>query len=139
MDLDKNRDGRFRVNDFFCHDDAWQITLSRLVEDSDAVLMDLRGFSLQNSGVAYEIGELINVVSLERVVFVADDTTDEEFLRQTVHHAWEKMRPTSPNRFSVPEQLELFRFEGARGSAFLQLLSILSTAASSKTLAAVES
>jgi hypothetical protein len=51
MDLEPDRDGRFRVNDFFCHDNAWQMTLSRLVGDSDAVLMDLRGFSQENRGV----------------------------------------------------------------------------------------
>ena len=39
MDLQPDRDGRFRVNDFFCHEDTWQITLSQLVDESDAVLM----------------------------------------------------------------------------------------------------
>ena len=28
-------DGRFRVNDFCCHDDTWRMTLERLVGESD--------------------------------------------------------------------------------------------------------
>jgi hypothetical protein len=131
MDLEPDRDGRFRVNDFFCHDNAWRMTLSRLVGDSDAVLMDLRGFSPQNRGVAFEINELMNTVPLKRIVFVVDDTTDEEFLRQTVEKSWDRMRATSPNRASTPERLRLFRFTGAQSGELRQLLRVLSGAAKS--------
>jgi hypothetical protein len=129
MDLEPDRDGRFRVSDFFCYEDSWQMVLSRLVDESDAVLMDLRGFSPQNEGVTFEINELINVVPLERVVFVIDDTTDEQFLRQTVQESWEKMRPDSPNRSSTPAQLRLFRYTGSRGGDLLHLLRALCGAA----------
>jgi hypothetical protein len=129
MDLKPDGDGRFRVCDFFCHEDTWQMTLTRLVADSDAVLMDLRGFSQENHGVVYEIEELISVVPLERVVFVIDQTTDEKFLRQTVEASWDRMSPTSPNRSSTPELLQLFRFTGSHGGKFQHLLTILSNAA----------
>jgi hypothetical protein len=125
MDLQPDSDGRFRVNDFFCHDNSWQMVLSRLERDSDAVLMDLRGFSQENRGAIYEINELINVVPLERVVFIVDRTTNEAFLRQTVQERWEKMRPTSPNRSYTPEQLHLFRFTGSYGGELRQLLHVL--------------
>jgi hypothetical protein len=125
MDLQPDRDGRFRINDFFCRDNTWQMVLSRLEGDSDAVLMDLRGFSQENRGVIYEISELINVVPLEQVVFVVDETTDEEFLRQTVQECWERMKPTSPNRSSTPGQLRLFRFTGSHGGELRQLLHVL--------------
>lgn len=115
MDLGRDRDGRYRVNDFFCYEDTWQMTLSRLVGESDAVLMDLRGFSPQNHGVVYEINELVNVVPLERVVFVIDATTDEQFLRRTIEECWDQMRPASPNRSSAPGELNLFRFTGSHG------------------------
>lgn len=114
-DLEPDPDGRFRVSDFFCYDDTWQMVLSRLADESDAVLMDLRGFSPQNRGVTHEINELVNDVPLGRVVFVVDDTSDEQFLRQTVQEAWDRMRPDSPNRSSTPGQLHLFRFTGSRG------------------------
>jgi hypothetical protein len=95
------------------------------VRDSDVVLMDLRGFSPQNAGVVYEIEELINVVPMERVVFVVDETTDEEFLRQTLQECWERMKPTSPNRSSTLGQLRLFRFTGSHGGELRQLLYVL--------------
>ncbi len=52
MDVLPDRDGRFRVNDFFCYDDRWRMVLSSLVRESDAVLMDLRGFTCRNAGVS---------------------------------------------------------------------------------------
>ncbi len=50
MDLQPDSDNRLRVNDFFCHDDTWRMTLARLADECDAVLMDLRGFSDQHAG-----------------------------------------------------------------------------------------
>jgi hypothetical protein len=91
-------DGRFRVNDFFCHDDTWQMTLARLVETSDVVLMDLRGFSPRNAGCAYELHELVATAPLERVIIAMDATTDADFLEQTLREAWKVMPADSPNR-----------------------------------------
>jgi hypothetical protein len=92
MDTERDQDGRFRVNDFFCYDDTWRMVLSRLSGESDAVHMDLRSFSPLNAGGAYEIEVLINVVRLDRVVFVIDATTDERFLRKTVQESWNRMK-----------------------------------------------
>lgn len=132
MDIEPDQDGRYRVNDFFCYEDTWKMALSRLVSESDAVLMDLRGFSRQNAGAAFEIDELINVVPLERVVFIVDDTTDERFLRQTVQQSWDRMRPTSPNVSSTPGPLRLFRFTGSRSGELQQLLRSLCVAANAE-------
>ena len=83
-DVAPDRDLRFRVNEFFCYDDTWKMVLSRLVRDSDGVLMDLRGFSRQNSGCVFELHELSRLVPPERVVFVVDWRTDETLLRATL-------------------------------------------------------
>jgi hypothetical protein len=98
------------------------MVLSRLVSESDGVLMDLRGFSPENVGVISEIEELIDVFPLERVVFVIDDTTDEEFLRQTIQAVWDQMKPSSPNRLATPEQLRLCRFTASRSGELRRLL-----------------
>jgi hypothetical protein len=87
MDDRPDRDGRFRVNDFFCYDDTWRAVLSSLVNQTDAVLMDLRGFSVRNGGCVFEIGELFRLVPLERVLFVIDRDTDMSFLDQTFGRA----------------------------------------------------
>ena len=91
-------DGRYRVDDFFCHDDSWQMVLKRLARDSDAVLMDLRGFLPDNQGCVFEINELLNVVPLGRVVFVVDATTDLVFLRETFARGWAAWRPVAQPR-----------------------------------------
>lgn len=83
-DILPDRDRRFRVNDFFCYDDTWKMVLSRLVRESDAVLMDLRGFTRDNTGCVFELKELARMVPLERVVFVIDRRTDETLLMQTL-------------------------------------------------------
>ena len=102
MDLAPDRDGQFRVTEFFCHDDTWKITLARLADDSDAVLMDLRGFSQANDGCVFEIHELFNVVPLARAVFVVDESTDQPFMRETMQRAWRQMKDRSPNRRLEP-------------------------------------
>lgn len=122
-------DGRFRVTDFLCYDNTWQAVLSRLVRESKVVLMDLRGFSTQNAGCVFEINELINLAPLEQIVFVIDERTDGRFLLDNVRQAWERMKPTSPNRVARPAQLRLFRFADTNGFELRQLLLTLCAAA----------
>ena len=97
MDLAPDREGQFRVTEFFCHDDTWKMTLARLADESDAVLMDLRGFSQANAGCVFEIHEIFNVVPLARAVFAIDDSTDQAFMRQTMEDAWRQVKDRSPN------------------------------------------
>jgi hypothetical protein len=100
MDLQPDFDARFRVTEFFCHDDTWKMTLARLADETDVVLMDLRGFSQMNTGCIFEVNELFNLVPLRRIAFVVDHTTDQQFLRTTMESAWRQMRQRSPNRRS---------------------------------------
>lgn len=124
-----DHDSRFRVNDFFCHDSTWQMVLSGLVNSSQVVLMDLRGFSQKNDGCVFEINELVKVAPLDRAVFVIDETTDERFLQQIVQQAWEQMPVNSPNREFPLERFRPFRFEGTQRNEFRQLLQALCHAA----------
>lgn len=102
LDTQPDFDGRYRVHDFFCYDDTWPMVLSVLVQRNAAVLMDLRGFTRHNAGCVHELNELVNVVPLQRVVLVVDDTTDSPFLQESLAGAWAGMRADSPN---VMEQL----------------------------------
>jgi hypothetical protein len=83
-DAAADRDLRFRINEFFCYDDTWRMVLSRLVHESNAVVMDLRGFSRQNAGCVFELHELARLVSLDRVVFIVDRRTDEALLAEAL-------------------------------------------------------
>jgi hypothetical protein len=129
MDLVSDYDGQFRVNDFFCYADTWQLVLGRLVEASDVVLMDVRGFSPRNAGCIFEISELINVMPLGQVLFIIDGTTDETFLRQTIEQAWNHMKPTSPNRGATSGLLRMFRLGGLHDRELQQILRVLSLTA----------
>jgi hypothetical protein len=107
-------DGRYRVDDFFCHDDTWQMVLKRLSRESDAVLMDLRGLKPENQGCVFEINELLNVVPLDRVVFVVDATTDLGFLRRTFTNGWAALAAGSPNRRLAEPRVLLFTLSGVQ-------------------------
>ena len=127
MDTKPDQDGRFRVNDFFCHSDTWQMVLSRLGRESNAVLMDLRGFSSRNQGCIFEVNELINVAQLGRVVFVVDETTDHNLLLAHARQSWTLMRPQSPNLLPATGGFQLFNFRNGRD--LRRLLRALCTAA----------
>ena len=128
-----DHDGQFRVMDFFCYDDTWRMVLSRLAHESDAVLMDLRGFSSENAGCIFEINELVNLVPLGQVVFIIDHTTDEEFLHKILQQSWERMQPTSPNRQSTSGMLKIFRLGQWGDTEFKSFLKVLASAVQPET------
>ncbi|MFN0305330.1 MAG: hypothetical protein ACKVQU_33840 [Burkholderiales bacterium] len=84
MDERPDPDGRYRVNEFFCYDDIWQETVERLVTRSDAILLDLRGFTLERRGTAFEIGLLTRMHATARTVFLLDDTTDLNAVTESI-------------------------------------------------------
>ena len=122
LDTRPDWDGRFRVTDFFCYADTWKMVLARLIGESDAVLMDLRGFTRRNAGCSYEIEELLSVAPLERVVIVVDRTTDMAFLEEVVKTGWSTLRTNSPNRERESRRLKLLRFAGSSSQDLQQLL-----------------
>ncbi|MET0008834.1 MAG: hypothetical protein ABW109_13335 [Candidatus Thiodiazotropha sp. 6PLUC4] len=101
-------DGRYRVNEFFCRNDTWQICMQRLAAECDVVLMDLRSFSKQNQGCLWELEQLLTTVSLDRILFVVDDTTDKTFLEQQLQRLWKQHLGSSPNLGLAKPQVKLF-------------------------------
>ena len=129
MDLDADSDGLFRVTEFFCHDDTWVVTLARLADESDAVLMDLRGFSQTNAGAVSKINELFNFVALQRVVFVIDESTDQQFMRDTMQSAWRQIKERSPNRRLSSGHISLLQVSSLSGREMRNLLYAVTSAA----------
>jgi hypothetical protein len=84
LDETRDPDGRFRVNESFCHDNTWRPTLESLLLRSDIVLMDLRGFSKANSGCLFELQKLVQHRKLVRSLFIVDENTDVDLLRTTL-------------------------------------------------------
>lgn len=125
MDTRPDFDGRFRINDFFCYENTWEMVLSRLVQQSDVILMDLRSFSPERQGCIRELSELVHRVLIERVVLLVDETTDFFFLEQTIRQCWSTMPASSPNAIGTAKVLRLFRLDSRQTIPVSQLISEL--------------
>jgi hypothetical protein len=108
IDTQPDPDGRYRVNEFFCRADSWQMTMQRLARASETVLMDLRSFARTNHGCLYELEQLLAGVPLDRVLFIVDESTDRSFLEQTLKELWERVPARSPNRSLASPNARLF-------------------------------
>ncbi len=84
FDLAADIDGRYRVNECYCHDTAWQDALQSLVSRTDVVLMDLRGFQAPNTGCRYELTTLARASRELRVVVLTDARTDRTAAREAI-------------------------------------------------------
>jgi hypothetical protein len=87
LDDEPDPDGRYRVGELFCHDDMWRPAMQELLRRTDCVLLDARGFTRGPEGVAFEIAQVVQLVALDRVLVLVDDTTDRFFLRAVVDRA----------------------------------------------------
>ena len=99
LDLARDPDGRFRVNEVYCRDNTWRPMLEALLDSSHTVLMDLRSFSNNNAGCIFELEQLVRRLAKVDIVFVCDRTTDMRLLRRVLGGAWTSMeRPTGAQR-----------------------------------------
>lgn len=90
-------DGRHRVDTLFCRDQVWRDAVLRLAAQADAVLMDLRSYGRGNDGCAWEIGQLLHHVPLQRVLLLVDGSTDRARLQATLDAAAATLPAASPN------------------------------------------
>ena len=105
-------DGLYRIEDFFCHRDTWQMTVACLAKQADVVLMDLRGFRSARQGCTFEIEMLLDSVPVNRIVFVVDNSTDRAHLEKTLRFAWNTLPSTSPNAAAGQHQVSLVQASG---------------------------
>lgn len=125
VDRTPDHDGRYRISEFFCHDDTWQMTMERLARDADAILMDLRSFSPDNGGCIFELGRLLDGIDLRRVLFLVDESTDRGFLEATLQELWQKLGADSPNQSALSPAARIFevaRQDERELAGLLQLL-----------------
>jgi len=81
-------DARYPINGVYCYGNAWERAVARLAPKSDAVLMDLRGFTSKNQGCIFELRWLVQHIPLSRVVLFADTATDYTVLEEVAQTAW---------------------------------------------------
>ena len=84
FDMVADIDGRYRVNECYCHDTTWQDALQALVRHSDVALMDLRGFQAHNAGCRYELATLARASRKLRVVILTDGQTDRTVAQEAI-------------------------------------------------------
>ena len=124
LDEKRDPDGRYRINEFFCHDNTWRATVRALAQRSAVVLMDLRGFGKDNRGCEFELAMLLGEVPLEHVVLLVDRTTRTEDLKTLLDSVWGTLPASSPNRNLAEPVLHLFHVEDS-SKALRPLLSRL--------------
>jgi hypothetical protein len=76
FDMERDAEGRYRINECYCHDSTWREALAALVRRSDVALMDLRSFQAHNEGCRHELSVLSRASRLARVVVLTDGHTD---------------------------------------------------------------
>ena len=67
LDVAPDRDGRFRVNEFFCSDTTWRTAVHALMQRAHLIVMDLRGFA-GDEGVRKELAILASARGFSRLV-----------------------------------------------------------------------
>jgi hypothetical protein len=105
----RDRDGRFRIEEYFCQDDTWRSAVHRLVGDSAAVLLDVRGFAGRDRGVAYELTTMVETFPIGSLLLVTDGSTDLDAVTHVIDQARQRIGPTSPNRDTGPLRIRLLQ------------------------------
>jgi hypothetical protein len=125
IDSGPDPDGRYRVHEFFCRADTWQITMERLSRGSGVVFMDLRSFSSSNQRCLFELQHLINHIPFDRIVLTIDDSTDRAFLEGTIRALYQRVEPASPNAEKKDGSLCVFVVKGRGHHEIESLLELL--------------
>lgn len=92
LDLHPDPDGRFRINEFCCRGSTWQATVVELMARADAVIMDVRGMTTAQRGCEFELQQLAQRMSAQRVVLVIDQTTDQAMLQAALGSGMKKVQ-----------------------------------------------
>jgi hypothetical protein len=86
----------YKCMPMFCYDNTWKISVEECVKNVDGVLMDLRGYSKEREGCAYEVDYLFDVISTQKVIFIVDDASIDA-VTEMIQKKWEFLRTVSPN------------------------------------------
>lgn len=87
LPAEADHDRRWRISEFCCYDSTWQRVLEALLARSDAVLMDLRGFSAANQGCLYELTRLAAASHLNAILILCDRQTERSIAARALQQA----------------------------------------------------
>jgi len=103
----RDRYGSYPPRTFLCHGSIWQSSVDMLLTRADFVVVDLSGMMPANAGVRYELQRVIDRVPIERIVFLADERSDRDYLHTEIQGAWSNMASGSPNSGTQPRVARL--------------------------------
>ena len=106
LDVEPDRDGRYRISEFCCRDDTWQATVVALIDRADAIVMDLRSFTAARRGAEFELQQLAARASPARVVLVVDPSTDRALVDRALASAASTPLPVFEVRRGRPAQAD---------------------------------
>jgi hypothetical protein len=119
-------DARYPVNGIYCYATAWQQAVAHMAPKSDAVLMDLRGFTRKNHGCVFELTWVVQQIPLSRIIVLIDPTSDYQGLEEIAQAAWRHLPSDSPNTGSLEPVLTILntplRSKDSRRALFMLLL-----------------
>jgi hypothetical protein len=131
LDAAPDPDGRFRISEFFCSSSMWQMAVRQLIRKSDVVLADLREFTIKSQGgVKFELREVLNAFSLERLVILVDGETTKATLAFILKEAWDALSPDSPNFGREDRRVLVVDYAGSERQTVRTLLDAIFTAGS---------
>jgi hypothetical protein len=116
LDRQSDPDGRFRVTELFCVEDAWRTTVGLLMAQAAVVLLDLREYEPGREGTRYEIFQLMNIVSVGRIIVLLGRNDDVDAVSTELRQAWSAMGGTSPNRRLTTPALQVCRLRSGSGN-----------------------
>jgi hypothetical protein len=97
LDERRDPDGLFRVAELFCAGDVWRSAVKRLMAEMHLVVMDLRSFSKEHEGCAFELQTLLDAAPLGRLVLLVNRDTDVDLLKSILDARWKELSIASPN------------------------------------------
>jgi len=89
-------DGRYPINEIYAGAKVWRYVVELLLVDAECVLIDLRGFTAQNRGAAYELGVATNRVPPDRLVVLVDKDSDRTAIGNVVANTWRQTSLPAP-------------------------------------------
>lgn len=114
-------DGIYPSHSLLCGDVVWKLAIDYFLSNANVVAMNLCGFSRSNQGCLYELGLLVDRFPSQRILFLADETTDMDFLITTLKQKWDTMPAISPNHIVSAAPIRIYKlFSGVQ--AFTEAL-----------------
>lgn len=125
----RHLDLSFRRLEAMCHNDTWQIAVDEFAARSQALLMDLRGFSKERKGCQEEVDYLLDTVPLRQVLFLVDAGGDHALVQQMILERWEYLSPQSPNLPDPDPEVHIYVSAASDESDVQGILDLLMQAA----------